>query len=802
MESKLNGKKKLLVQYVCADGPQCNGMEFNGIELTLIVPWKIYRFVKIKSSFKINPIWLKKKNAPKKKTPTKASKAVAAAKAAIAKKAIVKKPPTKEEIAAQKEKERKEKVEKERKKKERERLDKIRRRKFPMDDFKLIEEDKELRVKVDVPPRPSLELAMPNFPAACRSDTMGSGLMNDVIHIYHFFRGDVGWGRFNKNKSLVAPFTLEQWMECVQQISKGWSKKVRMLPPLINHLFVLTLQHLVPEKLKSALTPTSWSEVLVLYMDAMQSYYTDKLAEEENNVIPSLGIDGKYILFLSDEEETDSSKLEAPDPSSPYLTGILEKAHSKCVTQDPWNLNAEELLSLLKALVDDVLSTSTDCFEEFDIRVEETYEDLKRKKAADSSLRKIETQRNRKIAEEAKERKMIEEKKTNEDGKTNEEGEEKEKEEEEEEEKVTRSTVKLPTISEAKVEKTRKEQQKATDAYEKSRRSKRIRTEPVGMDRNFQEVHLSWNDPQQIFFLQKGKSIPSDLSFDLPDSKSHRITWQSINKKSTLNKYMDSLDVRGIREHNLHETLQQARRYVYDDIKEMNDKKSLIREKSDLKRRLESAQSSYENGRKSGRLQAQSEQELIDLRDEIERLEKSTEDGKVVKEYDMELETGLTMLREFDSQDEPTQRKRATRRDAQKQQEEKGAESSIEKMPCSRMWPTGNIDGTGAVGQMVSQLLDLEKRVEKLAGWEKCDRKNWISSLETAVHAWNELSTVFLLGDATNGSSNLYSPIPEAKKNQAATPGSCNSIGASHSSTMSVYQVVCMVRVSFNLLIC
>jgi hypothetical protein len=205
---------------------------------------------------------------------------------------------------------------------------------------------------------------------------------------------------------------------------------------------------------------------------------------------------------------------------------------------------------------------------------------------------------------------------------------------------------------------------------------------------------------------------------------------------------------------------------------------------------------SYANGRKSGRLQSQSEQELIDLRDEIERLEKSTEDGNVVKEYDMELETGLTMLREFDSQDEPTQRKRATRRDAQKQQEEKGAESSIEKMPCSRMWPTGNIDGTGAVGQMVSQLLDLEKRVEKLAGWEKSDRKNWISSLETAVHAWNELSTVFLLGDATDGSSNLNSPIPEAKKNQAATPGSCNSSGAS--STMSVYQVVCMVRVSFN----
>merc|ERR1712238_384895 len=195
-----------------------------------------------------NPIWLKKKEKPKKKVPTKAALAkivVEKAKEEKSRAEKLEKALTREEIAVQKEK-----VEKEYKKKERERLDKIRRRKFPMDDLKLIAEDKELRVKVDTPSRPSLELAMPNFPAGCRSDTIGSGIMNDVIHIYHFFRGDVGWGRFNEQKLLVAPFTLEQWMECVQQISKGWSKKARMLPPLMTHLFVVTLQHLVPEKLK------------------------------------------------------------------------------------------------------------------------------------------------------------------------------------------------------------------------------------------------------------------------------------------------------------------------------------------------------------------------------------------------------------------------------------------------------------------------------------------------------------------------------------------------------------------------
>merc|ERR1712032_1368547 len=34
---------------------------------------KSKRFIKIKSSFKINPIWLKKKEKPKKKAPTKAA---------------------------------------------------------------------------------------------------------------------------------------------------------------------------------------------------------------------------------------------------------------------------------------------------------------------------------------------------------------------------------------------------------------------------------------------------------------------------------------------------------------------------------------------------------------------------------------------------------------------------------------------------------------------------------------------------------------------------------------------------------
>lgn len=173
------------------------------MNFTLKLGIKSNRFVKIKSSFKINPIWIKAEQKKKMAANAKKRKATAVANAKVEKAKAIKKAaavaaaaavklPTKADLAALKEKERKEKAERERQKKERERQERIRKRKFPMDDLKLIEEDRELKVVSPYKdnPRPSLELAMPNYPAACRSDTMGSGIMNDVIHIYHFFRAE------------------------------------------------------------------------------------------------------------------------------------------------------------------------------------------------------------------------------------------------------------------------------------------------------------------------------------------------------------------------------------------------------------------------------------------------------------------------------------------------------------------------------------------------------------------------------------------------------------------------------------
>jgi histone H1/5 len=716
---------------------------------------KSQKLIKIKSSFKLHPELLRKRRNQRKAKARKKA-AVAKAKAEQQKKKEL----SKADLEALKEKEQREKAEKERQ-------DRVRKRKFPMDDLKLIEEDKELKVVVKLPARPSLELAIPHFPAACRSDTMKSGLLDDIFHIYHFFRGDVGWGRFPKQKAVVAPFTLEQWMQCVQHVLKGWSRKARMLPPLMTHLFVVALQHLVPEQLKVALTPASWSEVLLYYMDAMERYYTDEYSEGKFE-IPSLGIDTDYLFYASDDLK-ESSKLDAPGRPSPYLVeGTLKKAQSKLQVQDPWTLSAEELLSLLSALVDDVLASAEDCSAELDFRIDETYELLKAKRTADANYRKLYAARNKELAEEKKDRKS--------NG---------------EAELSTRSNVKMTKISEAKLEKARKEQQKATDAYEKRCRGKRIRTEPIGLDRNFNEVYHSWNDPERAFVLQRGKANPSGLSFQVPDSTTYRMTWHSINKRSTLDKYMESLDVRGRREQGLYEALEPVRKFVHDDVKELNEKKALLKEKNNLKIKLEAAKTSYETGRKSGRLAAQSEQELIDLQNEIERLEETVAKGNVVQEYDFETETGLHMLREFDTQEEQNQ-KRASRRDTQKRQKEE-EEASVTKLPCSDLWPTGDDDGPGMVGLIVRELLSLEKRTEDLVSWEYDDRKSWIANLEKAVQSWNSLCIPNLAPEPSNTSS-AGSPDAVSKSATQGTPGV-----ESKTSSTTIPQILSMIKVCIDI---
>jgi hypothetical protein len=709
------------------------------------------RFLKLKASYKIHP------NAKKKAK----AKSKAKVKAKVIKKPPEKKKPTKEQIAAQREKERQEAREKER-------LERIRKRKFPMDDLALVVEDKELKVSVPLPSRPSLPLVLPEFTGSCKSDSMGSGLLDDVFHIYHFFRGDVGWGRFTKQKDVVAPFTLHQWLQCIQQILRGGAKKSRMLPPLMTHLFVVALQHLVPTQLRVGLTPASWSEILMLYMDAMERYYTTE-ASLDANALPGLAIDAEYLLGVTDEPKEEAI-LEPPTSkeSSFYLQGSLRKIHSKLLAHDPWMLSVEELVALLKVLVDDLLATQPECSNILDDRLQETFELLKRKREADAHFRKVQMTRKKEQTEE--------------------------KEQNESDEKATRSNTKLATVSEAQIESAKRAQQKATEAYEKACRSQRVRTEPIGEDRNYHALYHFYNDPERVYVLQKGKTMPSQVSYKVPGLDTYRTTWYSIDKRSVSEQYTDSLDVRGKRECALQEALQPSRKYAEDDIKAMNDQKALLKELQDKQRKLENAKLKCEFGRKSGRLVAQSEQEFSALQAEIDFMKQCVAGQAVPAKPNLERETGMEMLRDFDKQEEHNQRRRATRRDMQKQQEQQ-EEEKLPRLQCSRLWSTGNIDGTGIIGSTVSGLLDVEERVQGLASWEKGDCKAWIANLETAVYSWHAGSPPQLEEEPRGSAAATPENGSEAKKQRLNdTPGSIGS-AVSNSSNLSASQILSMLKV-------
>ena len=193
------GSSQIAIQkHISATHPEIDAKKLKQrLSLTLKAGLKGKRFVKFKASYKIHPDAKKK---PKKKKNQK-SKSKSNQKLTAKKKEL-----TPAQLAAQREKERQAA-------KEKARQERIRKRKFPMDDLKLIAEDKELRVSVSLPSRPRLPLVFPECAAACKSDSMGSGLMEDVLQIYHFFRGDVGWKR--KDKNVIYSHIRSCWTKCI-----------------------------------------------------------------------------------------------------------------------------------------------------------------------------------------------------------------------------------------------------------------------------------------------------------------------------------------------------------------------------------------------------------------------------------------------------------------------------------------------------------------------------------------------------------------------------------------------------------
>ena len=368
------------------------------------------RFVKVKASFKINPEWTKKQKA--------AVKANEAAKKKAEKE-------RKKELAQSNEDEDKTKAEEERSRKEAEKTPEqraaeakarakaelLRKRRLPMEDTRLHEENKEYGIKApeNLNRRPALPFTLTALtPPHLRGEKMkwgpvmtasqsgtgdvceidnDRGLICDALHVYHFFCGDVG---FEDPKYPVPKFSVKTLLYALDEVIIGNSKNAKCLPPLISHLFLTALRVLTARAegeaasseevdpiqvqlqndlvtLGLGLNAVSWSQILFFYIDLMERYYTSDSSLEVEVLPQNNELDMSYLWSKdADGEEKMATESEggAGKNYRGYIgnpKGALCKAYTKLGNQvEAWNLTAEELMALLRALTDDILSKRAD----------------------------------------------------------------------------------------------------------------------------------------------------------------------------------------------------------------------------------------------------------------------------------------------------------------------------------------------------------------------------------------------------------------------------------------------------------
>eukprot|EP00977_Amphora_coffeiformis_P022361 scaffold10856_cov229-Amphora_coffeaeformis.AAC.12 len=711
----------------------------------------------------------------------------------------------------------------------RERADRIKRRRFPMEDTRLHQEDKELHVRPpsDVTARPYLpyfwQITLPLDDPARKGKTSDSilrhskvdnldissrGLVPDLLQVYHFFSGDVNFTNvtsISDDETLVAPFKLSHLIFATDEIIQGNAKRSRLIPPLISHLFVVSLQLLcqVPEPPSSddkvelaafhfrkelnkyllpALNPASWPDICFLYMDAMERFYSVDVSIGPNS-LPPMATDLSYLLGLTDQRSNDNETLPSlPEGYGAYLgdyRGALYKAHEKLGRQEAWLLTAEEIIALLRALSDDVLATYPDIVNDMNSREEEMQVLLKAKREAENKLRKV------RLAFEGpkKKRTPAAAATTDKDGDKNDEAA-----------LATENNTESepafkPTATKKQFEAAQKAQLKAQNAYDKGIRRLVARTEPIGFDRDFNAIYRFSHDPEVIYVEDKrpparvDDSIPPELQYD-------RRSWHVIETASAFDAYTSSLDIRGRREHDLYEELtgpsgpaHSLRRFLHNDVKDKSQAAAQLKEKEELLRKIEIAKikCDEEKGRRSGRLADQAEIELVMLQDELANLEKQIQHPEIKEKEDRDYYnlTGIYVLEIFENAGRV-----ATRRTREKKE---SIGRPIPLIRCSKMVPTGNIDGSGIVGLIVSNLLEIEERCQKLAPWDKKDvtQASWISRLEENVHSWHSINPL-LLGPDHGQAVSLGSQTPDAKR-QKKGPSDAMSPGPGTPSVSSIH---------------
>ena len=665
-----------------SDSPQ---IKFN-INKALKLGLKEERFLKVRGSFKINSTWAKKvreerkrkerqrklsemkkkKEAQKaaemkKKAMEEAQKAAEKKKKAEEKKKMTNDKLSKEKCLPKKEKnhplcEAAKKKAEELKLKE-ELAEKIRKRKFPMDDLELIKEDKLLRVR---PPHaktpPSLPLLMPNTPQMNYS-TSRRGIVSEIFQIFHFFRGSIGW-----RKKKTAEFNLLNLFSCCEEIYNGNAKNNGVLPPLIVHLFVVALKFLTNEvneyselqPLGSIVDPLNWSEILRHYMDFLQTLSTSPLSHDV------------LCDYITDDLD------ELPPHYHGYLgppNDCLAKAHAKLRKAEPCMLTADECMCLLRSLCDDILGNCP----ELELQINEKMEEMniltRKKRAAETKWRKIKfaynkSQKQTKNASNEMNKNIentLTEKNENVEKNTTEIKEKTNDKQSDIQEAPSDAKVKQtptsnhqsssPKPTKEEYEDAEKSLQRAVELYDQGLQRLIVRVEPIGYDRNHCAIYHFFHDPEYVYL----ETLPLTVKKDKNANKICRRTWRKISCKSLFDEYVNTLDVRGIRERELEYQLLYkgfVRKHLYDDLKIEQMIAAKKKEEEILLNRFENAKKACtESSRRSSRLVGIHQQELQKIEDEINvfKTQKSTNFlTKETQSIDVKMTTGYDKLKEYE----------------------------------------------------------------------------------------------------------------------------------------------------------
>ena len=405
------GSSQIAIQkYILGTWPQDENNTFRSrLSQALKKGIKGGHFAKVKASFKISSEWTKKekarhskeavrKAAEKKKrdqvSQTKKhedeAKRIEAMSASLSQEELDELK-HKHELKVERQRQKDEVV-----RKAKEKLERLKRRRFPMEDTRLHEEDKELGISSNAKRRP----AIPYFfqiardskttsqtPSRCDAmDVDTRGLVPDLLQIYHFFRGDVRFCDLT-GKKLVCDFSLSHLIYAVDEVLMGNARKSKLVPPLLQHLFLCCLSLLTApvhdgetkeqaqlskdlEELSEALNPASWSEICIMYMECMDRYYKSPASQDPSVLQPGV-TDVSYLFRVTQTPDLTSSPKDIPDGYFGYFgnpKSALARAFDKLNRQDVWTLQAEELLALLRALTDDVMATRPDIMVEISDR--------------------------------------------------------------------------------------------------------------------------------------------------------------------------------------------------------------------------------------------------------------------------------------------------------------------------------------------------------------------------------------------------------------------------------------------------